>query len=264
MRAGGRPGSGRAEPSARTGTGCTRSGVTLPGDPGADPPALVAGELRGYRRFRLAEDGLRPPVHVATGPWSWPVEHARCTVDDGHVPPERECGCGLYGWYHPSHTGLGTGWGDVTAVVAARGRIVLGDSGFRAAAARVQAVNLPRRARLSRRRRRRYERVLAARYPGVSVYRSRRRMLRRHPPEDLSALGITVRPSRAPRYRWTALVVWLSGVLVLCSVAVVPRPVLIGITPVGWLGALAGFVLWQVALVWLVSRASPLPGQAPR
>ena len=238
--------------------------MTLPADPGADPPALVAGELQGYRRFRLAEDGLRPPVHVAAGPWGWPVEHARCAVDDEHSPPARGCGCGLYGWYHPSHTGLGTGWGDVTAVVAARGRIVLGDSGFRAAAARVQAVSLPSRARLSRRRRDRCERLLAERYPGVLVYRSRRAMLRRHPPEDLSALGITVRPSRAPRYRWTALVVWLSGVLVLCSVAVVPRPVLLGISPAGWLGALVCFVLWQVALVWLVSRASPLPGQAPR
>ncbi len=238
--------------------------MTLPADPGADPPALVAGELRGYRRFRLAEDGLRPPVHVAAGPWSWPLEHARCVVDDAHVPPARECGCGLYGWYHPSHTGLGTGWGDVTAVVAARGRIVLGDTGFRAAAARVQAVSLPRRARLSRRRRRRYERVLADRYPGVPVYRSRRGMLRRLPPEDLSALGIVVRPSRAPRYRWTALGVWLAGVLALCSVAVVPRSVLLAVPPAGWLGALAGFVLWQAALVWLVSLASPLPGQAPR
>jgi hypothetical protein len=89
-------------------------------------------------------------------------------------------------------------------------------------------------------------------------------MLRRHPPEDLSGLGIAVRPSRGPRYRWTALVVWLAGVLVLCSVAVVPRPVLLGITPAGWLGALAGFVLWQAALVWLVFRAAPPPGQAPR
>ena len=238
--------------------------MTLPVDPGADPPALVPGELRGYRRFRLAEDGLRPPVHVGAGPWSWPVEHARCMVDEGHLPPARGCGCGLYGWYHPSHTGLGTGWGDVTAVVAARGRIVLGDTGFRAAAARVLAVSLPRRARLSRWRRRRCERLLAERYPGVRVYRSRRRMLRRHPPEDLSALGIAVRASRAPRYGWTALAVWLAGVLVLCSVAVVPRPVLFGITPAGWLGALVCFVLWQVLLGWLVSRASPLPGQAPR
>jgi hypothetical protein len=246
--------------------------VTAPPDPPGGPPALVAGELRGYRRFRLAEDGLRPPVHVRAGPWNWPVEHARCAVDAAHVPPARGCGCGLYGWYHPSHTGLGTGWGDVTAVVAARGRIVLGDSGFRAAAARVQAVSLPHRVRFSPRRRRRCKQVLAQRYPGASVYRSRRHMLHAHPPDDLSALGIVVRPSRAPRYRWTALFVWLAGVLTVCSVAVVPHPVLVGISTAGWLVALACFVLWQAALVWLVCRASPLPagtdpgpsGQAPR
>ncbi|MDP9429927.1 MAG: hypothetical protein M3Q47_14110 [Actinomycetota bacterium] len=238
--------------------------MTSPPDPPDDPPALVAGELRGYRRFRLAEDGLRPPVHIAAGPWDWPIEYARCAVDEAHVAPARGCGCGLYGWYHPSHTGLGTGWGDVTAVVAARGRIVLGDSGFRAAAARVQAVSLPRRTRLSPRRRHRCEALLAERYPEAVVYRSRRRMLRRHPPEDLSALGITVRASRAPLYRWTALAVWLSGVATLCSVAVVPREVLVGIGPAQWLGVLVCFLLWQAALVWLVCRASPLPGQAPR
>jgi hypothetical protein len=234
--------------------------VSLP----VDPPALVPGELRGYRRFRLAEDGLRPPVHLAAGPWSGQVEHARCQVDDQHAPPDRGCGCGLYGWYHPSSTGLGTGWGDVTAVVAARGRIVLGDSGFRAAAARIQAVSLPARTRLSPRRRRRCEQALAERYPETLVYRSRRSMLRRHPPEDLSALGIAVRPDPAARYRWTALLVWLGGVLALCSVAVVPRTVLVGIRPAQWLGVLACFVLWQAALAWLVSRAAPLPGQAPR
>ncbi|MGY1688662.1 hypothetical protein [Geodermatophilus sp. SYSU D01105] len=243
--------------------------MTAAADPPPDPPTLVAGELRGYRRFRLAEDGLRPPVHVGTGPWSGEVHSARCTVDEAHVPPARGCGCGLYGWYHPSHTGLGAGWGDVTAVIAARGRIVLGDTGFRAAAARVEAVSLPRRTRL---RRRRCERLLAERYPRAAVYRSRRRMLRRHPPEDLSALGITVRPSRAPCYRWAALAVWLAGVAALCSVAVLPRRTLAAMGPAEWLAALAGFLLWQGTLVWLVFRGSPPPGgrdagpagQAPR
>ncbi|MGY1620564.1 hypothetical protein ACI789_00010 [Geodermatophilus sp. SYSU D00965] len=246
--------------------------MTAPAEPPGDPPPLVAGELRGYRRFRLAEDGLRPPVHVADGPWSGHVHSARCAVNEAHAPPAWGCGCGLYGWYHPSHTGLGVGWGDVTAVIAARGRIVLGDTGFRAAAARVEAVTLPRRTRLRPSRRRRCERVLAERYPRAAVYRSRRSMLRRHPPEDLSALGITVRPSRAPRYRWAAVVVWLAGVLALCSVAVVPRRALAAMGPAEWLAALAGFVLWQATLVWLVFRGSPPPatrdagpaGQAPR
>jgi hypothetical protein len=241
-------------------------------EPPGDPPALVPGELRGYRRFRLAEDGLRPPVHVASGPWSGQVHSARCAVNGTHAPPAWGCGCGLYGWYHPSHAGPGAGWGDVTAVIAARGRIILGDTGFRAAAARVEAVTLPRRTRLRPRCRRRWERVLGERYPRAAVYRSRRSMLRRHPPEDLSALGVTVRASRAPRYRWAAVVVWLAGVLTVCSVAVIPRRVLAAMGTAEWLVALVGFVLWQATLVWLVFRGSPPPatrdagpaGQAPR
>ena len=221
------------------------------------PPALVPGEVRGYRRFRLTDDGLCPPVHFGSGPWSGQVEQARCAVDEGHVPPQWGCGCGLYGWYHPSYTGLGTGWGNVAAVVAARGRVILGDSGFRAAAARIVAVSLPRR--IGPRRRSRWERMLAERYPEVSVYRSRRRMIRRHPPEDLSGLGIAVGPSPAVRFRWSALVLWLCGVVALCSVAVVPQAVLTRMGPAEWLGALACFLLWQAALVWLVCRASPPP-----
>jgi hypothetical protein len=222
----------------------------------------VAGEVQGYRRFWLAEDGLRPPVHFGTGPWSGQIEQARCAVDDGHVPPEWGCGCGLYGWYHPSYTGLWTGWGNVTAVVAARGRVILGDSGFRAAAARIVAVSLPRR--IGPRRRSRWQRMLAERYPEVSVHPSRRHMIRRHPPEDLSGLGITVAPSPAVRYRWTALALWLCGVVVVCSVALVPRAALTRMGPAAWLGALAFFLLWQVALIWLVCRASPPPAGPTR
>ncbi|PRY50971.1 hypothetical protein LY71_10234 [Geodermatophilus tzadiensis] len=236
--------------------------MTSPPRPPDPSPALVPGEVRGYRRFRLTEDGLCPPVHLDAGPWRGPVERARCAVDEEHVPPQWGCGCGLYGWYHPSHTGLGTGWGNVTAVVAARGRVILGDSGFRAAAARVVAVSLP--PGTGPRRRRHWEQVLAERHPGVSVHRSRRQMVRRHPPEDLSGLGIDVRPSAAVRYRWTALALWLCGVLAVCSVAVLPRGVLVRMGPGEWLAVLACFVAWQVALGWLVCRASPPPAGATR
>ncbi|SFP82635.1 hypothetical protein SAMN05660464_4341 [Geodermatophilus dictyosporus] len=236
--------------------------MTAPPGPPGPSPALVPGEVRGYRRFRLTDDGLCPPVQLDAGPWSGPVERARCAVDEEHVPPQWGCGCGLYGWYHPSHTGLGTGWGNVTAVVAARGRVILGDSGFRAAAARVVAVSLPRGT--GPRRRRRWERLLAERHPGVSVYRSRRRMVRRHPPEDLSGLGIEVRPSPAVRHLWTALALWLSGVLVVWSVAALSRGALLRMGPVEWLGVLACFVAWQATVVRLVCRASSPPAGGTR
>jgi hypothetical protein len=89
-------------------------------------------------------------------------------------------------------------------------------------------------------------------------------MIRRHPPEDLSGLGITVAPSPAVRYRWTALALWLCGVVVVCSVALVPRAALTRMGPAAWLGALAFFLLWQVALIWLVCRASPPPAGPTR
>jgi hypothetical protein len=236
--------------------------VTSP--PGAPErsPALVAGEVRGYRRFRLSENGLCPPVHVDAGPWSGQIERARCAVDEEHVPPEWGCGCGLYGWYHPSYAGLGTGWGNVTAVIAARGRVILGDSGFRAAAARIVAVGLPRG--IGPRRRSRWERMLAERYPEVSVHRSRRRMIRRHPPEDLSGLGIVVRCNPAVRYGWSALALWVCGVVALCSVAIAARAELDRTGPAQWIGVLVCFLVWQAAFLWLVCRASGPPAGLTR
>ena len=225
-------------------------------------PALVAGEVQGYRRFRLAENGLCSPVHAGAGPWSGQIERARCAVDEEHVPPEWGCGCGLYGWYHPSYAGLGTGWGNVTAVIAARGRVILGDSGFRAAAAQIVAVGLPRR--IGSRRRDRWERMLSERYPEVSVYRSRRRMIRRHPPEDLSGLGVVVRANPAVRYGWSALALWMCGVVALCWVAIAFRAELATMGPAVWLGALVCFLLWQAVVIGLVCRALPPPAGRTR
>ena len=236
--------------------------MTSPPDVPERSPALVAGEVRGYRRFRLAENGLCPPVHLDAGPWSGRIEQARCAVDEEHVPPEWGCGCGLYGWYHPSYTGLGTGWGNVTAVIAARGRVILGDSGFRAAAARIVAVALPRR--IGHRRRNRWERMLVERYPEASVYRSRRRMIGRHPPEDLSGLGIVVRPNPAVRYGWSALALWVCGVVALWTVAIVAGAGPDRMSPAEWLGALVCFLVWQAAFIWLVCRTSPPAAGLPR
>lgn len=51
----------------------------------------MAGELRGYRRFRLAADGLHSTVH-ATGAWSSQLEHAICTAGHDHPAPAARCG----------------------------------------------------------------------------------------------------------------------------------------------------------------------------
>lgn len=182
-------------------------------------------------------------------------QEAEYLTGGGHPAPDPSRGCGLYGWSHPADARADSG-GDVTAVIAARGRVVPGDSGSRAPAARVEAVPVPRL--LVGGDVDDHRKVLAERYPDVVLYRSRRRMLRAHPPEDLDALGIDVRPSAANRYRTAALLTWLGGVLALYSVAVLPRGAVRDAPPAVWLGALVGSVLWQVLLVALAVRSSPV------
>ncbi len=219
------------------------------------PPALIAAELRGYRRFRLNAAKLYPTVHSAAGPWSGQLQPAKCLAGGAHSAPDPGCGCGLYGWYHPADARADCGFGNVIAVIAGRGRIVLGDSGFRAQAARIEALAVPR---LHVRGRGHLRQALAEHYPHAALYQSRRQMLRAHPPNDLNALGITVRPSPASRYRTAAYLTWLAGVLALYAVAVLPRKAVTDVPPVLWLGALAGFLVWQASLVALVIRSSPV------
>ncbi len=228
-------------------------------------PALVPRELRGYRRFRFVDlDGsLLPTVYASCGPWSGDSEHAICADGGDHAAPDPECGCGLYGWYHPSRATASSGFGEVTAVISAQGRSILGDDGFRAARARVEAVALPFGAWFRPRESARTRRLLGDRYPHTEVYRSRRRMVREHPPVDLRELGITVRPSTVPRYVRSALGVWLVGIMLIYSVALLPSGMLSRAGPVAWLGVLGGFVLWQVLLVWLATRCSDPPRVRP-
>lgn len=218
-------------------------------------PALVAGELRGYRRFRLAPDGLHPTVQ-RTGPWAAPVERAACVANRAHQAPHMECGCGIYAWYHPADADV-SGFGDVTAVIVAHGRVVLGDHGFRAAAARVEAIALPWTASTPARRR-----MLAERYPDTVVYGSRQRMLRHHPPDSLAGLGLAGGPSRSARYRRAALTAWLLGVVVLYGLVLLPWT---AAGPAGIAAGLVGFLAWQALLVrlFLRSTAPPEPASVP-
>ena len=71
--------------------------------------------------------------------------------------------CGV--WYSDA-TGLP---GGVMAVVAASGRTILGDSGFRAAAARIEAVALPLSVRLNPVAALRARSILANSYPRVRL-----------------------------------------------------------------------------------------------
>jgi hypothetical protein len=231
-----------------------------PGFAGA--AALVPGELRGYRRFWLSDEGLHPTVHGRAATWSGELERARCAVGQDHAAPAADCACGLYGWYHPSDAGRDMGLGDVPAVIAVRGRVVLGDHGFRAEAARVEAVALSWLTSASPGARRRARAALRRRYPHATVYGTRRAMLREHPPHDLSALGIRVEPSPAGRYRRATYALGLAGLLALHVAFLAGRaagslsPVVVGL-------GLVAFVAWQVGLVVLAQRCTGSGGGEP-
>ena len=59
-------------------------------------PALVPGELRGYRQFQLRADGLYPLVRGGSGPWDGHLERAMCAAGAEHPAPAVDCRCGLY------------------------------------------------------------------------------------------------------------------------------------------------------------------------
>lgn len=218
------------------------------------PPALVPGELRGYRQFQLAGDGLYPTVHRVMGPWSGELQPAVCAAESGHAAPAHDCGCGLYGWYHPGDAN--GGFGDISGVIAARGRCILGDRGFRAAAARIEAIALPWWMRLAPRTAGRTRAMLALRYPHTRVYGSKRRMLREHPCHDVSELGIAPRSSHVRIYRRAALLLWTLGVLAFWLVALAFRGEGQDGAPALALGVLLGVVTWQALLITLVVRMS--------
>ncbi len=216
--------------------------------------ALVPGELRGYRRFRLADDGLYPTVHSAGGPWSGVLEQAVCAAGEEHEAPARDCGCGLYGWYAPADARDSSGFGNVIAVIVARGRTVLGDHGFRAARARVEAVALPPALRLRPAAAAAARARLAGQYPDTAVYDSVAAMMRAHPPSDVRELAPTARPNPARRYRSIAMGVWAVGVLALYTLLALPRGSALDAPASLWVPGLLGLVAWQATLVWLAAK----------
>jgi hypothetical protein len=214
--------------------------------------ALVPGELRGYRQFALRSDGLYPLAKSTFGPWDGHCERARCAAGEDHPAPAAECRCGLYGWYLPGSATVALG--PANAVVAARGRCILGDRGFRAAEARIEAVSLPLTVRWNPRSASRARRMLAEQYPDTRVYRSGRAMLRDHPPHDVRALGIQPPADRSRGYRAALAGVFALGLLLVLTLAALPGVAAEHGADGGWIGIVAFTVAWQAAMVWLVAR----------
>lgn len=227
----------------------------------APEAALVPGELRGYRQFDLRADGLYPLVHFESGPWDGRLEHAGCAVGVDHPAPAADCRCGLYAWYLPGSATVSLG--PASAVVAARGRCILGDRGFRAAQARIEAVTLPASVRWNPRAAMRTRRMLAAQYPRTRVYGSARRMLKDHPPQDVRELGIDPPRDRSRGYRSAAAVLWAAVVLLAYSVAALPGETVANAFSQWWPLLVLLAVAWQAGLVWLFTRMISLQTANP-
>jgi hypothetical protein len=218
---------------------------------GSSGPDLVPGELRGYRQFELRADGLYPLVH-AEQPWDGALEHARCGAGRLHAAPSVDCKCGLYGWYLPGSATVAIG--PASAVIAAQGRCILGDRGFRAERARIEAVALPMGSRWNPWAAARARRMLSDRYPATRVYRSSRRMLRDLPPHDLRGLGIEPPEDHSRGYRATGAVLWALVVALAYGLALLPRGRVADAVAHWWPVLVVVAVGWQAALVWLVAR----------
>ena len=225
-------------------------------------PALVVGELRGYRQFDLRRDGLYPRVHGQAGPWHGQLEQARCLVAPEHESPAPGCTCGLYAWYLPGSATVVLG--PASAVVAASGRCILADRGFRAAAARIEAVALPGHVSWNPWAVARARRMLATCYPGTTVYVTARRMIRDHPPQDLSELGIVPPVDRSRGYRAAALVLSAAVIVPTIALFLLPRDAMALAMAAWWPAFVLAVVLWQAGIVWLLTSLLALQTDPPR
>jgi hypothetical protein len=215
--------------------------------------SLVPGELRGYRQFLLQADGLHPLVHRSRVPWDGRLERAVCAVGGDHEAPARDCRCGLYAWYRPGGGPLHPG--ACRAVVLAQGRCVLGDRGFRASAARVEAVALPPIARWWPPAAARTRALLARVHPDAVVHRTTRQMVRAHPPQDVTGLGVVVTGDPGRLLRWVLGIV-LGLVALLGWALMLFAPALVQAGASRWPLLVVGGLVLQALLVALLRGAS--------
>lgn len=182
-------------------------------------PHLYWGELRGYRYWWLEDDGMLHPMSMMRQVVNWVTPLvASChlagerfiktygmikkvkeekSYQHSERVPDRNCLCGIYGWYEPEQAALNHANRAISmrghprqvfGVIRASGYIVPGPKGFRAQRARIEALVLPKR----------FDPiewlfngvdVMEARkkvpenYPGVSIVHSNELLIKRFPPQ---------------------------------------------------------------------------------
>ena len=107
---------------------------------------LVVGTVRGFRRWKIREDGYLSPLTRHDPCWTEGVNLARCydgwaSWISGHKTASRDCTCGFYAYFSPAYNQLG---GDVEGVIEGHGRATVGTKGFRVERAKIVALVVPR------------------------------------------------------------------------------------------------------------------------
>jgi hypothetical protein len=89
-------------------------------------------------------------------------------------------------------------------------------------------------------------------------------MIRDHPPQDLSGLGIVPPADRSRGYRTAALVLSAAVIVPIYSLFVLPREAIAPAMAAWWPAFLLAVVLWQAGIVWLLARLLALQTDRPR
>lgn len=170
--------------------------------------AVVPGTLRGYRFWRYDRIKMELlPVHINLGPWQLGLNFASCASDrsllrsprvadagkvelhhhdyDSFPAPMTGCTCGIYATYDDSYRvhrpRFWVDYGDdvpslvVHGSIKASGRVLLGEKGFRASKAEVEALWG-------------WRAKPAAWAYGVPWFFTYREFVRHYPPHDVSSL----------------------------------------------------------------------------
>lgn len=105
---------------------------------GLAAPDMV-GVVTGIRRFTIYEDAdLLSPYAAKAWQCGWNKAECLCTA---HAAPNANCSCGFYAYYGADQTESHVG--NVTGIIEASGRVIVGSKGFKAEKARVVALIEP-------------------------------------------------------------------------------------------------------------------------
>lgn len=192
----------RLPPELTRRKGATSLPRTWQGEPGfagqgqAAEPDFALGSVTGYRWWALprpdagaagwSPGGLRG-MHAS---WADGTVTARCIGDLTGGAPEHDpadvpwepCSCGFWAyWELPPQHSMG-GMLPVTGVIEGSGKVLIGETGFRCAQARIRALHLPD-AGLGPDRHAAAEAWLELAYPHATLYRVLSAMTREYPPD---------------------------------------------------------------------------------